>query len=299
MNNLTTCVKASIVAVGAASCLVGGAPAHAQEKLSAEQLAKLAQNPIANLISVPFQNNINFNYGPRDGTQNILNIQPVIPFSLGKDWNLITRTILPIVTQPAFTANESTTTGLGDLQLSGFLSPASAEGVIWGAGAIMQAPTHGSDRLGNDRWGLGPTFVALRLEKGSPWVYGALVNNVWSVGGGSAPKYNNFLLQPFLNYNFQLGADHHRELGSRLEPALDGAARRRRRQDLPLRAAAGEHAARRVLQRGRARQRPRLAAALPDPVHVPEVADPPPGVPKNTALAFAGPIARTSSEAMQ
>ncbi|HSD43934.1 MAG TPA: hypothetical protein VLD36_18965 [Burkholderiales bacterium] len=183
MNNLTTCVKASIVAVGAASCLVGGAPAHAQEKLSAEQLAKLAQNPIANLISVPFQNNINFNYGPRDGTQNILNIQPVIPFSLGKDWNLITRTILPIVTQPAFTANESTTTGLGDLQLSGFLSPASAEGVIWGAGAIMQAPTHGSDRLGNDRWGLGPTFVALRLEKGSPWVYGALVNNVWSAAG--------------------------------------------------------------------------------------------------------------------
>jgi hypothetical protein len=181
------------------------APALAQEKLSAEDLAKLAQNPIANLISVPFQNNTNFNYGPRDGTQNILNIQPVIPFTVSKDWNLITRTIVPIVTQPGFTAGESTTTGLGDLQLSGFLSPASAQGWIWGAGAIMQAPTNSNDRLGNDRWGLGPTAVMLHLEKGDPWVYGALINNVWSVGGGNDPKYNNFLLQPFLNYNFAGG----------------------------------------------------------------------------------------------
>jgi hypothetical protein len=111
----------------------------------------------------------------------------VIPISLGHDWNLITRTILPIITQPAFTANESTTTGLGDLQLSGFLSPANATGLIWGAGAIMQAPTNSNDRLGNDRWGLGPTAVALHLEKGDPWVYGALINNVWSVGSGSDP----------------------------------------------------------------------------------------------------------------
>lgn len=191
-------------AAALASLALAGA-AGAQEKLSAEQLAKLAQNPIANLISVPFQNNTNFNYGPRDGTQNILNIQPVIPFSPTKDWNVITRTILPIVTQPGFSAGESTTTGLGDLQFSAFLSPSNAEGWIWGAGAIAQAPTNSNDRLGNDRWGLGPTFVALRLEKGSPWVYGALVNNVWSVGGGADPKYNNFLLQPFLNYNLPGG----------------------------------------------------------------------------------------------
>jgi len=155
--------------------------------------------------SVPFQNNTNFNVGPRDGTQNILNIQPVIPFSPTKDWNVITRTILPIVTQPGFVAGESTTTGLGDVQFSAFLSPSHAEGWIWGAGAIMQAPTNSNDRLGNDRWGLGPTAVALRLEKGSPWVYGALVNNVWSVGSGDDAKYNNFLLQPFLNYNLPGG----------------------------------------------------------------------------------------------
>ena len=195
------------VAAAAFLAAAPAGPAVAQPKLSAEELARLAQNPIANLVSVPFQNNTNFNYGPRDGTQNILNIQPVIPVTIDKDWNLITRTILPIVTQPGFTEGQSSTTGLGDLQLSGFLSPSQpgAGGLIWGAGAIMQAPTNSNDRLGNDRWGLGPTAVALRIEKGSPWVYGALVNNVWSVGGGSDPKYNNFLLQPFLNYNFTGG----------------------------------------------------------------------------------------------
>jgi hypothetical protein len=189
----------------AALCLAVGAPVHAQGEPSAEELAKLTQNPIANLISVPLQNNTNFNVGPENGTQNILNIQPVIPFSLSQDWNLITRTILPIVTQPAFTPDESSTTGLGDLQLSGFLSPSRAGGLIWGAGAILQAPTHTSDRLGNDRWGLGPTAVVLRLEPGSPWVFGALVNNVWSVGSGSDPSYNNLLIQPFVNYNFPGG----------------------------------------------------------------------------------------------
>jgi hypothetical protein len=201
------CAKPGVAALLLASCFAAGVPAHAQPKLSAEELARLAQNPIANLVSVPFQNNTNFNYGPRDGTQNILNIQPVIPVTIDKDWNLITRTILPIVTQPGFTEGQSSTTGLGDLQFSGFLSPSrpGPGGLIWGVGAIMQAPTNSNDRLGNDRWGLGPTAVALRIEKGSPWVYGALVNNVWSVGGGDDPKYNNFLLQPFLNYNFKGG----------------------------------------------------------------------------------------------
>jgi len=207
MNRGNGSIAAALVAaaLAAATCLVPGGPAHAQPKMSAEDLAKLAQNPIANLISVPFQNNTNFNYGPRDGTQNILNIQPVIPISVNNDWNVITRTILPIVTQPAFTADQSSTTGLGDVQFSAFLSPARAAGLIWGAGAIMQAPTNSNDRLGNDRWGLGPTAVVLRLEKGSPWVYGALVNNVWSVGSGNDAKYNNFLLQPFLNYNLPDG----------------------------------------------------------------------------------------------
>ena len=95
----------------------------ARAALSAEELAKLAQNPVGNLISVPFQNNTNFNIGPLSGTQNILNIQPVIPIEVNKDWNVITRTILPLIWQPAFTPDQGDTFGLGDLQLSAFLSP--------------------------------------------------------------------------------------------------------------------------------------------------------------------------------
>jgi hypothetical protein len=170
-----------------------------------EELAKMAQNPIANLITVPFQNNTNFNVGPQSGTQNVLNIQPVIPVSLNRDWNLITRTILPVLTQPGFVPDQGSTTGLGDIQFSAFASPSNAAGLIWGAGAIVQAPTHSNARLGNDRWGLGPTAVALHLRPGDPWVYGALVNNVWSVGSGDDPSYNNFLLQPFVNYNLPGG----------------------------------------------------------------------------------------------
>ena len=99
---------------------------------SAEDLAKQTQNPVADLISVPFQNNINFNVGPLNKTQNILNIQPVIPIHLNSDWNLITRTIVPVISQPEFFHGEGRTNGLGDTQFTAFLSPAKSEGLIWG-----------------------------------------------------------------------------------------------------------------------------------------------------------------------
>jgi hypothetical protein len=187
----------------AASLAVVALPAHAE--LSAEELAKLAQNPVANLISVPFQYNANLNYGPQKETQSILNIQPVIPFDLNKDWNLITRTIVPVIWQPGLVPGESSTSGIGGTQFSAFLSPANAEGTIWGVGPIAQIPTTTNTKLGSDRWGLGPTFVVLKLEHGSPWVYGFLVNNIWSFGTGGGGSYNNFLLQPFVNYNFEGG----------------------------------------------------------------------------------------------
>ena len=175
--------------------------------LSAQELAKLAQNPVGNLVSVPFQNDTNFNTGPENGTQNILNIQPVIPLELNDDWNLITRTIIPVISQPGFAPGQSRVNGLGDIQFSAFLSPAVPKGgLVWGVGGIAQLPTNTDDRLGNDRWGLGPTAVALHLQHGDPWVYGALVNNVWSVTSSSSSlSFNNFLLQPFLNYNFSDG----------------------------------------------------------------------------------------------
>ena len=172
-------------------------------ELSAEQLAKLAQNPIGNLISVPFQNNSNLNTGPEKRTFNILNIQPVIPVAVDADWNIITRTIIPVISSPAFAPGEDRKNGVGDIQFNAFLSPANPGNWIWGAGLITQLPTNSSNELGNDNWGLGPTAVLLHLEKGNPWVFGVLTNNVWSLSshkqGGS---YNNGLIQPFVNYNF-------------------------------------------------------------------------------------------------
>jgi hypothetical protein len=194
----------------ARTCLLvvlAASAAPALAAMSATELAKLAQNPVGNLVSVPFQNNTNFNTGPESGTQNILNIQPVIPVHVNEDWNVITRTIVPLISQPGFAPGQSRINGLGDIQISGFLSPAIPKGgLIWGVGAIAQLPTNTDDRLGNDRWGLGPTAVALHLQHGSPWVYGVLVNNVWSVNSSDKdPSYNNFLLQYFVNYNFQGG----------------------------------------------------------------------------------------------
>jgi hypothetical protein len=192
----------------AAAAVLALACAPARAELSATELAKLAQNPVGNLISLPFQNNTNFNTGPLNGTQNILNIQPVIPIDVNKDWNIITRTILPLIWQPGFYPGQDRQFGLGDTQFSAFLSPASPGpgGLIWGAGAITQLPTDTDARLGNKNWGLGPTAVVLKLEPGNPWVYGVLANNVWSLSSSErGGAYNNFLIQPFVNYNFPGG----------------------------------------------------------------------------------------------
>src|SRR4029077_8433671 len=96
----------------------------ARAEMTAEELAKLAQNPVGNLISVPFQNNTNLNFGPEKGTQNILNIQPVIPISINKDWNIITRTILPVISMPSLAPGDDRTNGIGDTVFTAFLSPA-------------------------------------------------------------------------------------------------------------------------------------------------------------------------------
>jgi len=198
------CVLRWSMASLAATTVLIALPARAE--MSAEELAKLAQNPVGNLISVPFQNNTNFNVGPYNGTQNILNIQPVIPIEVNNDWNIITRTIVPVISQPQLSPTTDRKNGIGDTVFSAFLSPAQPHGLIWGVGPVVQLPTNTSDELGNKNWGLGPTFVVLKLEHGNPWVYGVLANNIWSLSsskqGGS---YNNGLIQPFVNYNFPGG----------------------------------------------------------------------------------------------
>jgi hypothetical protein len=149
------------------------------------------------------QNNTNFNLGPLEKTQNVLNIQPVYPVQLDEDWNLITRTIIPVISQPATVPGQDRENGLGDIQFSAFLSPRAptSGGWIWGAGVITQLDTASDDRLGQGALGLGPTAVALRSR--NAWLYGALINNVWSVSKDSGrPDVNQMLLQPFVNYNF-------------------------------------------------------------------------------------------------
>jgi len=165
-------------------------------------LARAAQNPIASLISLPFQNNMNFDVGPDDRVQNIHNIQPVWPFSLGKKWNLITRTILPVISQPA--PGTDRTVGLGDLNFTGFFSPKKPGKVIWGVGPALVFPTATDDVLGTGKFSLGPSVVALTIK--GQWVIGALASNVWSVSGNDdRADVNFFLMQYFINYNFPSG----------------------------------------------------------------------------------------------
>jgi hypothetical protein len=180
------------------------APVSQATAQSNENLAKQSQNPIANLISVPFQNNTNFNVGRLDNDQNILNIQPVIPFKLNEDWNLITRWILPVVYQPPLFQGDDTDFGLGDFNPSFFFATTAGSNLTWGVGPTFLLPTSTDRRLGPDKWGAGPTGVIV-WTPGS-WVVGALANNIWSFAGSSKdPDVNQFLLQYFINYNMAHG----------------------------------------------------------------------------------------------
>ena len=201
-------------------------PAAPSEKEDTEALQKATQNPVANLISVPLQNNTNFGIGPFDRTQNVLNIQPVIPVGISEEWNLIIRWITPVVWQPApgtadlqvFGIVENTPTyfaaqdvqrnagvfGFGDMNPSFFFSPAKPHKLIWGAGPTFLLPTATSKALGQGKLSMGPSFVA--LVQPDHWTLGALINNVWSVAGsGGRADVNQMLLQYFINYNLKKG----------------------------------------------------------------------------------------------
>src|SRR5215831_7250461 len=148
---------------------------------STEDLQKATQNPVANLISVPIQDNINLDVGPYDRTQNVLNIEPVIPTKLTDNWNLIIRVIQPIIWQPYPTQPTGGEFGLGDMNPTFFLSPGKPGKVIWGIGPAFVIPTATNQILGQGKFSLGPSFVAL-AQPGN-WTVGALANNVWSVAG--------------------------------------------------------------------------------------------------------------------
>jgi hypothetical protein len=188
-----------------ASSSGGGGAGVDDERAKAAELAKKLQNPVANLISVPLQNNFDWGGGPNDdGFRYTLVAQPVIPISLSEDWNVISRTILPYVYQESqfdeavFGKSQS---GLADTVQSFFFSPVNPTkgGWIWGAGPVLQIPTATDDLLGEEKWGAGPTAVILKQQ--GPWSYGVLANHIWSFAGeDSRADVNRTFLQPFVSY---------------------------------------------------------------------------------------------------
>jgi len=172
----------------------------------AAELAKKLANPIASLISVPFQNNTFYGIGPLKGTQNVMNFQPVVPIKINENLNLITRYIIPIVTQYDITGENSSQSGLGDATISAFLSPAKTHnGLTWGAGPAFLIPTATNQYLGTGKFGIGPTAVILKQTNGM--TFGALANQIWSVAGQSdRADVSQLFVQPFFTYNWKSGA---------------------------------------------------------------------------------------------
>lgn len=186
----------------AATVALLAAPLAAQQGGADAELAKKLANPVAALISLPFQANYDRGIGPLDdGTRLTVNVQPVVPMSLSANWNVISRTVVPLVSQSDIFPGAGSQTGISDIVQSVFFSPVkpTASGWIWGAGPVLLLPTASDRLLGTGKVGIGPTAVALRQQ--GRWNYGALVNHIVSVAGQSArADVNSTFLQPFLSY---------------------------------------------------------------------------------------------------
>jgi hypothetical protein len=202
----TTQLRAAAAVIGTALAF----PALAQDTVtgtrgaaavSQQSLAKDLANPVAALISVPFQLNYDQDIGAeRGGDRWQLNIQPVLPVDLNPEWNLISRTILPVIWQDDIYQGADSQSGIGDVVQSVFFSPKAptASGWIWGAGPVLLLPTGSDDLLTLDKWGAGPTGVALKQE--GPWTFGLLANHIWSFSGSGDQDVNATFVQPFVGY---------------------------------------------------------------------------------------------------
>ena len=197
--------KAGKVVLVAIVCVLARKSGVSADEASSDQAAELAKklaNPIASLISVPAQYNYD-EYGGLNDNASVsrLNIQPVIPISLSSEWNMITRTIVPFIDQQDFPAEAMNELGLGDIVASQFFSPKAptAGGWIWGVGPVELFPSASDDMLGGEKWGLGPTGVALKQT--GAWTVGMLANHIWSVAGDDdRGDINATFLQPFVSY---------------------------------------------------------------------------------------------------
>lgn len=176
---------------------------------STEEIAKKAQNPIADMISIPFQNNTNFRQGHYNKTGNLLYIQPVIPFNLSENWNLITRTVIPVVSQVRLSPTQGPEFGLGDINPQFYFAPSKptpflSGHVLAGLGATFLLPTSSDNTLGAKRWAAGVTGAGVYMQ--GPWVVGLLASNLWSVGPrNDHPNVRQLTAQYFVNYNLKDG----------------------------------------------------------------------------------------------
>jgi len=166
-------------------------------------IVKISQNPVGNITVFPFQNNFNYGYGPYTRLQYNLNVQPVFPVMLSRNWNLVARTIIPVLNQPSSAPPTvcaspygcPSTFGLSDVQEQLFVGPKTKPGeLIWAAGPIFQFPSATPNTLGSPKWAVGPNAVALVMP--GNWVIGALASQLWSFAGPPAPEISSFLLQP-------------------------------------------------------------------------------------------------------
>ena len=187
-----------------AACLLtlGITPLQAQE--SDAGLAQDLTNPVADLVTLPIQLNYDRGIGTLDdGAKWQANVQPVVPFAVNEDWNLITRTIMPVIWQDDVFPGTGSQFGLGDINLTLFLSPKqpTAGGLTWGVGPVFVLPTATDSKLGGKKWGAGPAAIALKMR--GAWTYGVLANHVWSYAGSdNRPDINNTFMQPFVAYTW-------------------------------------------------------------------------------------------------
>jgi hypothetical protein len=195
------------MAFGCLAAVAAWSPAAAQNNAA---LAAQLSNPVADLISIPFQFNFDENFGLDDsGSRTLLNIQPVFPFSLNSDWNLISRTIVPLVWSDDIPSGAGSEFGMGDIVQSFFFSPKqpTAGGLIWGVGPAFLLPTATEPQFGTEKWGVGVTGVA--LVQAGPWTYGGLANHIVSVAGASdRADVNATYLQPFVVFGKQNGVSY-------------------------------------------------------------------------------------------
>jgi hypothetical protein len=189
-----------------------------------------AQNPLSPVYSLLNENSTNFKFGPLENTQDVLLVEPVIPIRLTPGFNLITRWITPVIWQPALARSMpaplppmpapsqsipaplpaiGSEFGLGNITPQFFFTPAhQGNGFVWGLGFNAWLPTATDDTLGINKWGGGPTAVALWIQ--GPLLFGVLFNQTWAGDqshGTSATfdRIDQMAIQPFVFYNLSAG----------------------------------------------------------------------------------------------